>query len=87
MVKKAHIVVCLVPEASEVADETLKAEIQREIAKATYVIPWADQLESIEIQEANQPKENEDYEGLARLRRLSETLDPKNLFRKPEDTK
>jgi len=42
MVKKAHIVVRLVPEASEVADESLKAEIQREIVKAIYVIPWAD---------------------------------------------
>jgi hypothetical protein len=51
MVKKARITVRLLPEASEVADESLKAEILREIEKAIYVIPWADQLESIEIEE------------------------------------
>jgi hypothetical protein len=32
-------------------------------------------------------KENEDYQGLIKLRKLVETLDPKNLFRKPEDRK
>lgn len=39
---RARITVRLLPEASEVADESLKAEIQREIVKAIYVIPWAD---------------------------------------------
>jgi hypothetical protein len=48
--KKAHIVVRLVPEAAKVADESLKAEIEKEIMKAIYVIPWADQLEFIEIE-------------------------------------
>jgi hypothetical protein len=32
-------------------------------------------------------KENEDHQGLVKLRKLAETLDPKNLFRKPEDRK
>jgi len=41
----------LLPEASEVANESLKAEIEKEIIKAVYVIPWADRLESIEIEE------------------------------------
>jgi hypothetical protein len=54
MVKKARITVRLIPEASKVADESLKAEIRREIAKAIHVVPWAYQLESVEIQEANQ---------------------------------
>jgi hypothetical protein len=87
LVKKAVITVWLLPETSKLSKEELISEIENEIKKAIYVIPWADQLESIEIQEANQPKENEDYEALARLRKLSETLGPKNLFRKPEDTK
>jgi len=52
MVKKAHIVVRLVPEASKVANESLKVEIEKEIMKAVYVIPWADSLESIEIKES-----------------------------------
>jgi hypothetical protein len=39
----------LVPEASKVADENLKAEIENEIKKIIWTIPWADQLESIEI--------------------------------------
>jgi len=32
-------------------------------------------------------KENENEQGLVKLRKLAETLDPKNLFRKPEDRK
>jgi hypothetical protein len=49
MPKKARITVRLVPEAAKVADESLKAEIEKEIKKAIYAIPWADRLESIEI--------------------------------------
>ena len=45
----------LLPEASKVADESLKAEIEKEIKKAIWTIPWADQLESVEIQ-ANQTR-------------------------------
>jgi hypothetical protein len=48
--KKAHITVRLVPEASKIANENLKAEIQREVKKAIYSIPWANELESIEIE-------------------------------------
>jgi hypothetical protein len=49
MTKKAYIIVRLIPEASKVANENLRAEIEKEITKAIFVIPWADQLESIEI--------------------------------------
>jgi hypothetical protein len=51
MVKKAQIIIRLLPEASEAANQSLKAEIEKEIKKAVYVIPWADQLESVEIKE------------------------------------
>jgi hypothetical protein len=52
--KKAQIIVRLLPEASKIANESLKAEIEKEIKKAIWAIPWTDQLESVEIQEANQ---------------------------------
>jgi hypothetical protein len=48
--KKAHITVRLVPEASKVSNESLKAEIEREVKKAIHFIPWANELESIEIE-------------------------------------
>jgi hypothetical protein len=48
--KKAHITVRLVPEASKVSNESLKAEIEREVKKAIYSIPWANELVSIEIE-------------------------------------
>jgi hypothetical protein len=51
MAKKAVIIVRLVPEASKLSDEELKREIEKEIKKTVYVIPWANTLESIEIQE------------------------------------
>lgn len=51
MAKKAVIIVRLVPEASKLSDEELKQEIEKEIKKTVYVIPWANMLESIEIQE------------------------------------
>jgi len=38
MVKKARITVRLLSEASGVADESLKAEIEKEIKKAVWVI-------------------------------------------------
>jgi len=50
MPKKACITVRLVPEATKVADESLKAEIEKELRKNIFAIPWADQLESIEIE-------------------------------------
>jgi hypothetical protein len=51
MVKKAHISVRLVPEASKVANEKLKAEIEKEIKKAIFTVPWASELLSVEIEE------------------------------------
>lgn len=52
MVKKLRITVRLLPEAQSVANDSIKAEVEKEIKKAIYVIPWADQLESIEVEEA-----------------------------------
>jgi len=51
MVKKAQIVVRLVPEASKVADESLKAEIEKVNQKGRLGHTWAGSLESIEIKE------------------------------------
>jgi hypothetical protein len=55
MSKKAVITIRLVPEAAKLSDEQLTKEIEKEIKKAIYVVPWANTLESIEIQ-ANQTK-------------------------------
>jgi hypothetical protein len=49
MPKKVHITIRLVPEAAKVPDENLKNEIEKELRKNIFVIPWADQLESLEI--------------------------------------
>jgi translation elongation factor EF-1beta len=49
MPKKVHITVRLVPEATKVPDENLKNEIEKELRKNIFVIPWAKELESIEI--------------------------------------
>ena len=49
MPKKVCITVRLVPEAAKVPDGNLKNEIERELRKNIFVIPWADQLESLEI--------------------------------------
>jgi hypothetical protein len=54
MVKKVQIIVRLLPEASKLSDEELIKEIEEEIKKAIYTIPWANSVESVEIQEANQ---------------------------------
>jgi hypothetical protein len=51
MVKKAHISVRLVPEASKVANKELKAEIEKEIEKAIFTVPWASELLSVKIEE------------------------------------
>jgi len=51
MPKKVHITVRLVPEASKVADESLKAEIEKENQKGRLGHTWAGQLESVEIKE------------------------------------
>jgi hypothetical protein len=42
----------LVPEASKVANEKLKAEIEKEIKKAIFTVPWASELLSVEIRVA-----------------------------------
>jgi translation elongation factor EF-1beta len=49
MPKKVHITIRLVPEAAKVPDENLRNEIEKELRKNIFVIPWADQLESLEI--------------------------------------
>jgi hypothetical protein len=49
MPTKAHIIIRLIPEASKVANESLKAEIEKEISTAVWHILWADKLESIEV--------------------------------------
>jgi len=51
MSKRVLIVVRLIPEASQVADKDLLAEIKREVSKSVFMIPWADCLESVEIRE------------------------------------
>ena len=51
MSKKAVITIRLVPEAAKVSDEQLIKEVDKEIKKAIYVIPWANSVESIVIQE------------------------------------
>ena len=51
MSKKAVITIRLVPEAAKLSDEQLTKEIEKEIKKAIYVVPWANTLESIEIKE------------------------------------
>jgi len=50
MPKKAVITIRLVPEAAMLSDEQLIKEIENEIKKAIYVIPWANSLETIVIQ-------------------------------------
>jgi translation elongation factor EF-1beta len=49
MPKKVHITIQLVPEAAKVTDENLKTEIEKELRKNIFVIPWAKELESIEV--------------------------------------
>jgi len=51
MSKKVLIVIRLIPEASKVANENLKAEIKKELSKSIFLIPWADFLESIQIKD------------------------------------
>jgi len=51
MSKKATITIQLLPEASKLSNEELIREIEEEIKKAIYMIPWANILESIEIKE------------------------------------
>jgi len=51
IVKRAVITIRLLPEASKLSDEELISEIKNEIKKAIYVVPWANSVESIEIQE------------------------------------
>jgi hypothetical protein len=41
MVKKAHIVVRLLRESQDAANDTIKAEVEKEIKRSIYVIPWA----------------------------------------------
>ena len=54
MFKRVVIRIRLLPEASKLSKEELISEIESEIKKAVYVIPWANSVESIEIQEADQ---------------------------------
>lgn len=51
MPKKAVIIVRLLPEASKVANESLKAEITKELSKAIFNIPWASEVESVRIED------------------------------------
>jgi hypothetical protein len=51
MVKKAQIFIRLLPEASKVANENLKAEITKELSKAIFNIPWASEVESVRIED------------------------------------
>ncbi len=51
MIKKAHIIVRLILEARNVDNASIKAEIEKEISKAIFLMPWADRLEAIEIEE------------------------------------
>jgi hypothetical protein len=48
--KKAVITIRLLAEASKLSDEQLIKEIEEEIKKAIYTIPWANSVESVEIQ-------------------------------------
>lgn len=49
MPKKVIIVIRLIPEASKVTSENLKAEVEKELSKSIFTIPWADCVESIKI--------------------------------------
>jgi hypothetical protein len=51
MPKRAVITIRLLAEADKLSDEQLIKEIEKEIKKAIYVVPWANTLESIEIKE------------------------------------
>lgn len=50
MAKRALIIIRLLPEARKVPNRKLKSEIEKEMGKAFFVIPWADKLESVQIQ-------------------------------------
>lgn len=52
MVKKLHIILRLLPEAKNVENERIKAEATREMKEVLFRIPWADELESVEVEEA-----------------------------------
>lgn len=52
MVKKLRIIVRLVPEAQNATNESIKTEAEKELKKAIFMIPWANELESIEVEEA-----------------------------------
>jgi hypothetical protein len=49
--KKAVVTIRLVPGAAKLSDEQLIKEIEEEMKKAIFVIPWADALESVKIKE------------------------------------
>jgi hypothetical protein len=49
MPKRALIVIRLLPETKKVLNESLRSEIEKEMSRAIFVIPWADKLEFIEI--------------------------------------
>jgi hypothetical protein len=49
--KKAVVTIRLVPGAAKLSDEQLIKEIEGEMKKAIFVIPWADALESVKIKE------------------------------------
>jgi len=51
MVKKAIIVISLVEESSEVANEDIKKEILDELSKEPTKIPWLKQVEKVTITE------------------------------------
>jgi hypothetical protein len=50
MSKKVIIKIRLLPEASRLSREELMSRIESEVKKAIYVVPWANSVESVEIQ-------------------------------------
>ena len=50
MAKRALIIIRLLPEAKKVSNKELKLEIEKEMSKAIFFIPWADRIESVKIQ-------------------------------------
>lgn len=52
MRKKALIVVSLVEESTEKANEEIEKEIIEELSKGPLRIPWCDKVEKVEVTEA-----------------------------------
>lgn len=52
MRKKAVIVICLVEESAEKANEEIKREIMEELSKHPPKIPWIEKVENVTVKEA-----------------------------------